>query len=166
MSLQSPAPETEPKPFVSSKTPRVNGSRPVWSDEAVAMLRRLWPQVQAGKLTAKQVARMINAEFGTAYSKCAVVGRAFRMDMSKPTASTLARPYAERLPSGGGCRWPLGHPGEPGFRFCEAAVASARGSYCQEYRSVAYRGKEDAPTEKVRAMITRAQLLRLNGLAG
>ena len=40
-------------------------------------------------------------------------------------------------PSGKPCCWPLGEPGQPGFRFCEAGTAPGR-PYCPEHADVAY----------------------------
>lgn len=36
-----------------------------------------------------------------------------------------------------GCSWPLGEPGTPGFRYCDAARVGR--SYCAEHAAVAYR---------------------------
>ena len=62
-------------------------------------------------------------------------------------ASVLAptRSYADR--SGRPCCWPLGEPGQPGFRFCDAATNSSR-PYCAEHSDVAYvrpRADRDRP---------------------
>jgi GcrA cell cycle regulator len=35
------------------------------------------------------------------------------------------------------CCWPIGHPGHPGFRFCEAAV-EGRVAYCEKHHRRAY----------------------------
>lgn len=45
------------------------------------------------------------------------------------------RSYAGR--SDRPCCWPLGEPGQPGFRFCDAATTSSR-PYCPEHADVAY----------------------------
>ncbi len=41
------------------------------------------------------------------------------------------------------CRWPIGEPGQPGFRFCVSDAMSGK-SYCPEHAAVAYikRGTE------------------------
>ncbi len=36
------------------------------------------------------------------------------------------------------CCWPLGEPGRPGFRFCDAAVDNGK-PYCAEHRVLAYK---------------------------
>jgi GcrA cell cycle regulator len=35
------------------------------------------------------------------------------------------------------CCWPIGEPGQPGFRFCTAAALTAK-PYCSEHAAVAY----------------------------
>jgi GcrA cell cycle regulator len=41
------------------------------------------------------------------------------------------------------CRWPIGHPGEPSFRFCCKKAEPGR-PYCIEHCSMAYRPKDTA----------------------
>ncbi len=41
------------------------------------------------------------------------------------------------------CRWPIGHPGEPEFRFCGDARVPGR-PYCADHCALAYRGKAEA----------------------
>ncbi len=36
------------------------------------------------------------------------------------------------------CCWPLGEPGRPGFRFCDAAADNGK-PYCAEHRALAYK---------------------------
>jgi hypothetical protein len=40
----------------------------------------------------------------------------------------------------GACRWPLGVPGQPGFRFCCSAVVTA--PYCPRHRAAAYLARQ------------------------
>jgi hypothetical protein len=35
------------------------------------------------------------------------------------------------------CRWPIGHPGEKGFRFCDAATSAGR-VYCAKHAEIAF----------------------------
>ena len=42
-----------------------------------------------------------------------------------------------------GCRWPLGHPREPGFHFCEAKPVMGK-PYCPEHLAKAHRPREEA----------------------
>ncbi|MBV8095316.1 MAG: GcrA cell cycle regulator [Acetobacteraceae bacterium] len=41
------------------------------------------------------------------------------------------------------CCWPVGEPGTPGFRFCEALAVSGR-PYCQQHCAIAYQGCREA----------------------
>jgi GcrA cell cycle regulator len=45
------------------------------------------------------------------------------------------------------CCWPIGHPGTPGFRFCDKPAPAAK-PYCTEHAGLAYRppARRDAPT--------------------
>ena len=55
------------------------------------------------------------------------------------------RSYGGR--SGRPCCWPLGEPGQPGFRFCDIPTSSSR-PYCTEHADVAYvrpRADRDRP---------------------
>jgi GcrA cell cycle regulator len=48
----------------------------------------------------------------------------------------VVRPFP-RTASGRACCWPIGEPGQPGFRFCAAEALSAK-PYCPEHAAVAY----------------------------
>ena len=84
----------------------------------------------------------------------AVIGKANRLGLSKPTKSAItrkqkreaARPPVVEIPGPGAtllsltsttCRWPQGHPGEPGFAFCGARSVAGQ-PYCAYHASVAY----------------------------
>jgi len=54
-----------------------------------------------------------------------------------PTVTGYGRPKQVLELSAGDCRWPLGHPGQPGFAFC-AAPALAGLSYCPAHCVLAY----------------------------
>ncbi|MCG8544963.1 MAG: GcrA family cell cycle regulator [Alphaproteobacteria bacterium] len=41
------------------------------------------------------------------------------------------------------CQWPIGNPGEPGFRFCDQTAMAGR-PYCHEHCSLAYRRKSES----------------------
>lgn len=51
-----------------------------WTPECLGMLRRSW----AEGLSGAQVAQRINDEFGTHYSRSAVIGKAFRESLPSP----------------------------------------------------------------------------------
>lgn len=59
----------------------------------------------------------------------------------------------------GACRFPLGHPGRPGFRFCGAA-RHGKWPYCQEHGAVTYQPskKRVEPVQQVRAKVSRFQI--------
>jgi GcrA cell cycle regulator len=42
-----------------------------------------------------------------------------------------------RVSSARACCWPIGEPGQPGFRFCSAEALTSK-PYCPEHASVAY----------------------------
>ena len=111
----------------------------VWTDSAVKKLRSLW---------AKGVpAREIGERLG-GISRNAVIGKAHRLGLSKqvgeeevesPPAMIGTEDLTEKM-----CRWPIGHPGDPDFRFCGKPRIPTR-PYCGEHCVLAYRGRsEDA----------------------
>ncbi len=55
----------------------------------------------------------------------------------RPLPAPLAAVAAPRLPASQPCCWPIGEPGKPGFRFCDAA-AEPRKPYCAEHAGQAY----------------------------
>lgn len=42
-----------------------------------------------------------------------------------------------RFSSAKSCCWPIGEPGQPGFRFCTSAALTGK-PYCTEHAAVAY----------------------------
>jgi GcrA cell cycle regulator len=75
-------------------------------------------------------------------------------------AATSAQPAPQIVTSPGqghlsreGCKWPIGHPGRPGFRFCEAARPDFRRPYCAQHHAIAFtRVVKDAPADHATAM--------------
>ncbi len=55
----------------------------------------------------------------------------------RPVKAPLAPLPVRAGPSGRPCCWPLGDPGQPGFRFCGDGTAPGR-PYCPEHAGVAY----------------------------
>lgn len=47
-------------------------------------------------------------------------------------APDVAPPAPALRLAAGGCRWPIGHPGQPDFHFCEAAPVAGR-PYCGDH---------------------------------
>ena len=120
-----------------------------WTEERVARLTELW--------TAGYSARNIAEQLG-GVTRNAVIGKANRLGLSKPTKSSITRrrkrearetPPPEEIvvgPEGGvsiltlttsTCRWPLGHPGEETFRFCGARTKTGQ-PYCEAHCRMAY----------------------------
>lgn len=50
-----------------------------------------------------------------------------------PRVQVVSRPYSRTV----ACCWPIGDPGTPGFRFCDAEAAQGK-PYCQEHAQIAY----------------------------
>jgi GcrA cell cycle regulator len=109
-----------------------------WTEEAVATLKRLW--AEGGS------ARAIGETLG-GISRNAVIGKAHRLGLSNKTKPAVEEPAPKIVDTGSlterMCRWPIGHPGEPGFRFCGDARIASR-PYCAEHCALAYRGKAEA----------------------
>ena len=61
--------------------------------------------------------------------------RARTATLADPSPTTSVVEQVCALTSGT-CRWPLGVPGQPGFRFCNSAVVTA--PYCPRHRAMAY----------------------------
>lgn len=85
-------------------------------------------------MPASEVARRMNT------TKNAIIGLMDRCGVSKVSA-----PPRPRQITTDGCRWPIGEPGDQGFRFCGADRVphvwcdnSVMDSYCQEHLGRAY----------------------------
>lgn len=124
-----------------------------WTDDRVALLKKLWGE---GK-TAAEIAKELGG-----VTRNAVIGKAHRLKLSNrvspiqqnkkpvvkaPPPEKKIRPQVlieenrERIPlmelSGRMCRWPIGDPQEENFGFCgETSIAGF--PYCAEHGKVAY----------------------------
>lgn len=58
-------------------------------------------------------------------------------DPDEPPAAFCHSVSLPPVPRSRGCLWPIGQPGEPGFRFCEAPRRAIGGSYCFEHERAA-----------------------------
>ena len=125
-----------------------------WTDERAGKLRELW----AAGYSAWQIADRLGS-----ITRNAVIGKANRMGLSKPTKSSMTRQRkreedvlvveeAFEVPEGGvsiltlthaTCRWPIGHPGEENFYFCGARSKPGQ-PYCAHHARLAYQ----VPTSK------------------
>ncbi len=100
-----------------------------WTPERVDLLAQLW---SSGMPTAQ-----IGKELGI--TKNAVVGKAHRLGLPErqsPIAAAKKESKVVEL-TAHSCRWPEGHPGEPGFHFCGKQVQSGK-PYCPEHVARAY----------------------------
>jgi GcrA cell cycle regulator len=127
-----------------------------WSDDRVAVLKRLWGE---GK-TAAQIAK----ELGEGVTRNAVIGKAHRLKLSsrmspiqqntkkvKPVseAATPPRRIMKKVPIYLGkqvkmeelrdkmCRWPNGDPQTDNFSFCGCRTVDSN-SYCDDHAAIAY----------------------------
>lgn len=99
-----------------------------WTEERVSELRRLW---SAG-LSASQIADRLGE-----VSRNAVIGKAHRLGLKgRPSPIRRQTPTMTALQENM-CRWPIGTPGQPGFRFCGQPTAAGR-PYCGTHCTVAY----------------------------
>jgi GcrA cell cycle regulator len=100
----------------------------IWTPELIEQLDQLWHQ----GLSTAEIGRRLNI------SKNAVVGKAHRLHLTA-RPSPLKRPPAPKYagPPGPTCSWPIGHPGEKGFRFCGARPVAGK-PYCAEHAAMAY----------------------------
>jgi GcrA cell cycle regulator len=110
-----------------------------WTEDKVALLRQLWG---SGK-SASEIAELLGD-----VSRNAVIGKAHRLGLSgrpspikkrkrvdvkdaKPGGATILN-LTDRM-----CRWPIGDPKQPGFRFC-GKPSAANLPYCAEHAAIAY----------------------------
>ncbi len=117
-----------------------------WTDEKVEILTELWREGQS----ARQIAEVL----GDGVTRNAVIGKANRLGLSKPSKSSVTRKQRkeERIkaklmaPEGGAtiltltsstCRWPIGDPGDEDFRFC-GGPANPSQPYCEYHAQLAY----------------------------
>jgi GcrA cell cycle regulator len=102
-----------------------------WTEQRVAELQQLWRE---GLSTAE-----IGKRLGI--TKNAVVGKAHRMGLSSRPSPILKRepaPAPQIVTLGvHSCRWPIGEPGKPGFRFCTSRAVMGK-PYCGEHCAMAY----------------------------
>lgn len=106
----------------------------VWTDHRVDELKRLWHE---GK-TASQIAD----ELGDV-TRNAVIGKAHRLGLSSRPSPIKRKTFVLPTTNERMCQWPIGNPGEPGFRFCDQTALAGR-PYCHEHCSLAYRRKSES----------------------
>ena len=109
-----------------------------WTEEQIDQLKELWSE----GLSTSEIGRKLGV------TKNAVVGKAHRLGLP-PRPSPIKRATGAKRPTrskvmavkpasrGPTCMWPIGHPNEPGFRFCGKSALSGK-PYCQEHYDIAY----------------------------
>jgi GcrA cell cycle regulator len=109
----------------------------LWTSERIVQLTELWDR----GLSTAAIGRQIGM------SKNAVVGKAHRLLLT-PRPSPLKRNPGPRIEkprkapkvvpfSGPACSWPIGHPGDKGFHFCNERPVPGK-PYCEEHAAKAY----------------------------
>ncbi|MCB1557068.1 MAG: gcrA cell cycle regulator family protein [Alphaproteobacteria bacterium] len=131
-----------------------------WTDERVALLEKLWGEGRTAAEIAKELGDVTrNAVIGKAHrlklsnrvspiqqnSKKAAV----KLPVEKAKVAGMIRPAVKTPLSSGTegvtmaeltprmCRWPMGDPKNPDFRFCGCTAAPGL-SYCDEHAKMAY----------------------------
>jgi GcrA cell cycle regulator len=70
----------------------------------------------------------------------------------RPVAQDVVIPISERVSimdlRESMCRWPLGDPTSPDFRFCGARMQAGLGPYCAQHARIAYQPTQDRRREK------------------
>ena len=120
-----------------------------WTDERVTELTRFWQEGYSARQIAERLADGI--------TRNAVIGKANRLGLSKPSKSSVTRQnrQIERVekirqlqpPMDEGatifsltastCRWPIGDPGDLEFHFC-GANSKVAAPYCDYHAAMAY----------------------------
>lgn len=114
-----------------------------WTQELISELTRLWGE----GLSTSEIGKRLGI------SKNAVVGKAHRLSLPSRPSPIRRIPGQPRKPSmprlrkvvpvkvlqlsNHACRWPIGHPGEPDFRFCTERALVGK-PYCAEHTALAY----------------------------
>lgn len=111
-----------------------------WDENDVAQLRRL-------KKEGLYPGEIFNY-FKGKYSIDAINSRVRRLDIieavrdEQPAVSASPQSW----PTETMCRWPIGHPGEGGFRFC-CKKSQPKKPYCAEHVVMAYRQKSETAAD-------------------
>lgn len=119
----------------------------MWTAERIAGLRQM---IEVLGLTFDEAARRL----GTTRNAC--IGAAHRNGIKRRKSTPFttagqprralvglhrevkarAAPTVDPFPPKGHCVYPMGHPGEAGFRFCREAVGVAGEPYCTPHRGI------------------------------
>ncbi len=110
-----------------------------WTKSKVDKLSSMW----AKGIPAREIANKLGN-----VSRNAVIGKANRLGLSKKTKDkeNINENNYDNLNSlianMKGCKWPIGHPGDPDFYFCGKEVIPGK-PYCGEHCLIAYRRKDN-----------------------
>jgi hypothetical protein len=132
-----------------------NARMPPWSAAKKARFR----QLMIASMPKREIIRVLAVEFGARHGTHTLNRKAREMGLSVPHPAkmvattaheTISRACAfsdpkipldvRQMPTlshARNCQFPIGEPGENGFRFCEAPVPPGR-SYCEEHHRVCY----------------------------
>ena len=133
-----------------------------WTDDRVTLLSKLWQDGHS--------ARQIAEHLGEGITRNAVIGKANRLGLSKPSKSSVTRQLrrkeqAEKVLSlqppidegatifsltASTCRWPIGDPGDLDFHFC-GADSEAGQPYCDYHAAMAYQPPKVKNTSRKRS---------------
>lgn len=105
-----------------------------WTDHRIEQLKELWGE---GK-TASEIADYLGD-----VSRNAVIGKAHRLGLSSRPSPIKRKTFVLPTANDRICQWPIGNPGEAGFRFCDRPAAPGR-PYCAEHCTLAYRRKSES----------------------
>ena len=104
-----------------------------WNEENIRELRRLWDAGYSASAIGKQIG----------ITKNAVIGKAHRLGLKSRPSPIKRKTFVLPTTNERMCQWPIGNPGEPGFRFCDQPAAPGR-PYCNEHCVMAYRRKAES----------------------
>ena len=110
-----------------------------WTKSKVDKLSSMW----AKGISAREIANKLGN-----VSRNAVIGKANRLRLSKKVKEkeniieTNNGNLNSLIANMKGCKWPIGHPGDPDFYFCGKEVIPGK-PYCGEHCLIAYRRKDN-----------------------
>lgn len=153
-------PFSHPTPRATARASRrVKPPKFDWSEENIERLRQLWAEGHSTSAIGRMMGCSKNVVVGKAHrlglpSRPSPIVRGGSPKATPPradrrralseaipvglTAPRMDRPVRLSMGRGEGCRFPIGMPKEPGFRFCDAPPMEGS-SYCPECHAVCYR---------------------------
>ena len=130
-----------------------------WPVAAIELLSAKWKK----GVSARAIAELL-CDLGHPATKNSVLGKARRLGLgvhdnaiwTKDTLRIKPKPIVGMV-NDKGCRWPIGDPGQKGFRFCEDAGVVPGKPYCELHAKIAYRKPE--PHEAVPGVKRRVAVM-------